>query len=88
MAKQRTKSADKTTSAPTAVRLSDPVEEWHIADSSSIAALAYQLWHARGCPDGSPDVDWFQAEQELYSLHVKPKSLLTKRSLLTRQAGA
>ena len=23
-----------------------------------IAALAYELWQARGCPDGSPDEDW------------------------------
>jgi hypothetical protein len=30
-----------------------------------IAALAYALWQARGCPDGTPDEDWFQAEQEI-----------------------
>jgi hypothetical protein len=27
--------------------------------------LAYTLWQARGCPEGSPDIDWFLAEQEL-----------------------
>ncbi len=27
--------------------------------------LAYQLWQARGCPFGSPDVDWFQAENQI-----------------------
>lgn len=32
-----------------------------------IASLAYALWQARGCPDGSPDIDWLQAEQELTS---------------------
>lgn len=31
----------------------------------AIAARAYQCWHVRGCPNGSPDVDWQQAEQEL-----------------------
>ncbi len=31
----------------------------------SIAALAYQLWLGRGCPVGSPEIDWFQAEEEL-----------------------
>ena len=31
----------------------------------SIAALAYQLWLNRGCPIGSPEADWFQAEREL-----------------------
>lgn len=34
-------------------------------DQDQIAALAYALWEARGCPEGSPEDDWFQAEQEL-----------------------
>ena len=29
-----------------------------------IAILAHGLWQARGCPNGSPDEDWFQAHQE------------------------
>jgi hypothetical protein len=32
-----------------------------------IAALAYQLWEARGCPSGSPELDWFEAVKELRS---------------------
>ncbi|MBY0502679.1 MAG: DUF2934 domain-containing protein [Bryobacteraceae bacterium] len=31
----------------------------------SIAALAYQLWEARGCPEGSPEQDWHRAQQML-----------------------
>jgi len=31
----------------------------------AITALAYQLWQERGCPIGSDQQDWFQAEQEL-----------------------
>ena len=34
-------------------------------DQPAIAARAYQLWLARGCPNGSPEEDWFRAEQEL-----------------------
>ena len=34
-----------------------------------IAVLAYTLWQQRGCPDGSPDVDWLQAEAELMAKH-------------------
>jgi hypothetical protein len=34
---------------------------------SDIAALAYELWQARGCPDGSPEEDWFQAAAQLRS---------------------
>ncbi|MBV8049954.1 MAG: DUF2934 domain-containing protein [Acidobacteriaceae bacterium] len=32
-----------------------------------VAKLAYQLWEERGRPFGSPEVDWFRAEQVLYS---------------------
>ena len=32
-----------------------------------IATLAHELWRARGCPEGSPDVDWFQAVGQLRS---------------------
>lgn len=34
---------------------------------AEIAALAYELWQARGCPVGSPDEDWFRAAEELRS---------------------
>ncbi|MBS1876735.1 MAG: DUF2934 domain-containing protein [Acidobacteria bacterium] len=30
-----------------------------------IAVLAHALWTARGCPEGTPEVDWFQAEDQL-----------------------
>jgi hypothetical protein len=30
-----------------------------------VALLAYQLWKRRGCPEGSPDEDWFLAENAL-----------------------
>jgi hypothetical protein len=30
-----------------------------------IAALAYKFWQARGCPDGTPEEDWFRAEREI-----------------------
>jgi hypothetical protein len=33
-----------------------------------IAARAYSLWEARGCPEGSSDEDWFRAVKELRSL--------------------
>jgi len=32
-----------------------------------IAALAHELWKARGCPAGSADEDWFRAVEELRS---------------------
>lgn len=30
-----------------------------------VAELAYALWLDRGCPIGSPEVDWFRAEEQL-----------------------
>ena len=30
--------------------------------------LAYELWERRGCPLGSPEVDWFAAEESLTSM--------------------
>jgi hypothetical protein len=32
-----------------------------------IATLAYELWRARGCPEGSPEEDWFRAAERLRS---------------------
>jgi hypothetical protein len=32
-----------------------------------VAKLTYKLWEERGCPVGSPEVDWFGAEQAVYS---------------------
>ena len=48
------------------VRLPEPPEPAEKQlDRDEIAALAYALWQLRGCPDGSPDEDWFRAEAEL-----------------------
>jgi Protein of unknown function (DUF2934) len=32
---------------------------------SDVAAEAYRCWHERGCPEGSPEVDWQLAQQRL-----------------------
>ena len=34
-------------------------------NQESIAHLAYALWELRGCPSGSPEEDWFAAEQKM-----------------------
>ncbi len=34
-------------------------------DHGQIQALAYNLWLERGCPYGSPEDDWYRAEEEL-----------------------
>jgi hypothetical protein len=40
----------------------------HLPDTSKkedIAKLAYVLWQQRGCPYGTPEFDWFEAERKL-----------------------
>ena len=31
----------------------------------NVARLAYSLWQQRGCPTGSAEIDWIEAEQQL-----------------------
>jgi hypothetical protein len=40
-----------------------------------IAAQAYQCWHERGCPEGSPEEDWYRAERELRERRQREKSV-------------
>lgn len=37
----------------------------HRPTHEQIASLARTLWEQRGCPEGSPEEDWFRAEAEL-----------------------
>ena len=34
-------------------------------EHDDIAERAYELWTQRGCPIGSPERDWFEAEEQL-----------------------
>ena len=40
-----------------------------------VAKLAYELWEQRGRPLGSPEVDWFAAEQAVYASLVAAGSI-------------
>jgi hypothetical protein len=42
-----------------------------VSKFSSIQELAYHLWIARGCPEGSADADWHEAERQLKQ-HQQP----------------
>ena len=39
--------------------------------SNETANLAYALWERRGRPEGSADVDWFEAERQLREVPAK-----------------
>lgn len=36
-------------------------------NETAVAELAYRLWVENGCPQGSADNDWYEAEKELRS---------------------
>ena len=40
------------------------------------AVLAYRLWERRGCPLGSPDVDWFEARNQMATALAKNEALI------------
>jgi hypothetical protein len=35
------------------------------AEDSDVAELAYFLWQEHGCPSGSAEADWLEAEQQV-----------------------
>jgi hypothetical protein len=43
----------------------------------SIGELAYHLWQSRGCPEGSAEQDWLDAEKQLQSVLrvVEPRAV-------------
>ena len=40
-------------------------------DEERIAKLAYALWQYRGCPIGSPEDDWIEAEKQLFGSNAR-----------------
>lgn len=56
----------------------EQIPDSSVWEQDAIAQLAYELWQARGCPEGSPEADWLQAEQHLQllslSAHVSNRS--------------
>jgi len=52
--------------APPVASIKDDAElDARTPEHDKICQLAYEHWMQRGCPDGSPEEDWFRAEQEL-----------------------
>lgn len=71
MTRQATKMAVEPDSKTESLDKSAPADVSEPMNQQEIAELAYELWQAGGCPDGSPEVDWFRAEQELQSRGIK-----------------
>jgi hypothetical protein len=50
----------------------------HTFGHQEIAVLAYQLWEARGCPEGSAEEDWSNAVKELRSQNLRTHAAAAK----------
>lgn len=63
------KKREMTTGAGTVMSVNDGASgaEYSVSteDHEEIARLAYRYWQERGCPIGSPDEDWYRAENDL-----------------------
>src|ERR1700721_1059215 len=55
----------------------------------SIGELAYHLWQARGCPEGSAEQDWLDAEKQLKSAprNAEPRAADPRAATPTGSAG-
>jgi len=63
---------------PTGEVVTDPRQH------KKIARLAYSYWEARGCPLGSPEEDWFRAEEEIRRQKSTWKLVKARRRHLPR----
>ena len=50
---------------PSEQKANDKTSIDHLLDPRRTTLLAYEFWRARGCPEGSPEEDWFLAEEQL-----------------------
>jgi len=55
----------KTTTKKDAGITTTALEPFEPVTRQKIAALAYELWLVRGCPEGTAEEDWFRAEKEI-----------------------
>jgi len=61
---------------PSKIPVAIPTPQPPNHNGGEIAALAYALWQEKGCPDGSAEQDWFQAEHLVADR--KPSASATK----------
>lgn len=52
--------------APPVASIKDDAElDARAPEHEKVCQLAYRYWQERGCPDGSPEDDWYRAERDL-----------------------
>jgi len=51
-----------------------PAQLTEVSMREKIALLAYSFWEARGGQGGSPEEDWYRAEQQIRAQYGFPKT--------------
>ena len=66
-------------SAPAIARLHfverEPTQSEKQIQHQDIANLAYALWQHRGCPEGSAEQDWYEAEETVRGIEQPSASI-------------
>jgi hypothetical protein len=55
-------------------------------DRGQVETLAYHYWCARGCPPGSPEEDWYRAEDDLRKTAGREEAAREERPKESRAA--
>jgi Protein of unknown function (DUF2934) len=50
------------------------------SDNRSIGELAYHIWRARGCPEGTAEQDWLEAERQMAAMPPNTQPGSTRQS--------
>lgn len=73
----------KTLKEPSARKSASDSDESVNREARELEELAYLLWQQRGCPEGSPEEDWFAAQRMLQARkagEARPKVLTAGHS--------
>jgi hypothetical protein len=49
-------------------------------ERTSIGELAYRIWQSRGCPEGTAEQDWLDAEKQLRSAREQSARAIERRA--------
>jgi hypothetical protein len=53
-----------------------------------ITLRAYRIWEERGCPIGSPEEDWFRAEEEIRREQARDELVRARNKLVRARRSA
>lgn len=70
------------------IRWTAMTDSEYTVDREEVERLAYSYWEARGCPEDSPEEDWYRAEAELLARAGESVSSLQSLQQATTEPAA